>query len=58
MNTNSAEVTGGINWHPIQYFEIRPEIRGDFAGTPAFEVKGAHTHRDQLRGGISFLVTF
>jgi hypothetical protein len=58
VNTNYAEVTGGFNWHPIKYFEIRPEIRGDFAGAPAFGANGAHTHRSQLTGGISFLVKF
>jgi hypothetical protein len=56
--TNYAEVTGGLNWHPIKFLEIRPEIRGDFAGAPAFGANGAHTHRDQLTGGISFLVKF
>jgi hypothetical protein len=51
-------VTAGFNWHPIKYLEIRPEIRGDFAGAPAFGVNGAHTDRSQLSGGISFLVKF
>ena len=27
-----AEVTLGVNWHPIKFLDIRPEIRGDFAG--------------------------
>jgi hypothetical protein len=58
VNTNYAEVTGGINWHPIKYLEIRPEIRGDFAGAPAFGVNGAPAHRSQLTGGISFPVKF
>jgi hypothetical protein len=58
VNTNYAAVTGGFNWHPCKYLEIRPEIRGDFAGAPAFGVNGEHTHRSQLTGGISFLVKF
>jgi hypothetical protein len=58
VNTNYAEVTGGLNWHPFKCLEIRPEIRGDFAGAPAFGVNGAHTNRSQLTGGISFLVKF
>ena len=58
INTNYAEVTLGINWHPVKYLEIRPEIRGDFAGAAAFGVNGAHTDRSQLTGGISFLVKF
>jgi hypothetical protein len=56
--TNYSEVTGGFNWHPIKCLEIRPEIRGDFAGTPVFGANGTHTHRDQLTGGVSFLVKF
>jgi hypothetical protein len=58
INTNYSEVTLGINWHPVKYLEIRPEIRGDFAGTDAFGVNGAHTDRSQLTGGVSFLVKF
>ena len=58
VSTNYSEVTLGINWHPLKYIEFRPEIRGDFAGAPAFGVDGAHTHRSQLSGGISFLLKF
>jgi hypothetical protein len=58
VNTDYAEVTLGLNWHPIKYVEIRPEIRGDFSGAPAFGVNGAHTDRSQLSGGVSFLVKF
>jgi Putative beta-barrel porin-2, OmpL-like. bbp2 len=58
VNTNFAEVTLGLNWHPIKCLEVRPEIRGDFAGAPAFGVNGAHTDRSQLTGGVSFLVKF
>ncbi len=58
IDTNYAEVTLGCNWHPIKCLEIRPEIRGDFAGANAFGVNGAHTDRSQLTGGVSFLVKF
>ena len=58
VNTNYSEVTLGINWHPIKCLEFRPEIRGDFAGAPAFGVGGAHTDRSQLSGGISALFKF
>ncbi len=58
INTNYSEVTLGLNWHPVKCLEIRPEIRGDFAGAPAFGVGGAHTDKSQLSGGISFLVKF
>ena len=39
INTNYSEVTLGLNWHPVKCLEIRPEIRGDFAGAPAFGVE-------------------
>ncbi len=58
INTNYAEVTLGLNYHPVKFLEIRPEIRGDFAGAPAYGVNGAHVGRSQLTGGISFLVKF
>ena len=58
IDTNYAEVTLGCNWHPVKFLEIRPEIRGDFAGADAFGVNGAHTNRSQLTGGVSFLVKF
>jgi hypothetical protein len=58
IDTNYAEVTLGTNWHPVKWLEIRPEIRGDFAGAEAFGANGAHTSRSQLTGGVSFLVKF
>lgn len=56
--TYYSEVTLGLNWHPCKYIEFRPEIRGDFAGAPAFGVDGTHVHHSQLTGGISCLVKF
>ncbi len=56
--TNYSEATLGLNWHPVKYLDVRPEIRGDFSGAPAFGVDGAHTHTSQLSGGVSFLVKF
>ena len=58
IDTNYEEVTLGLNWHPIRCLEFRPEIRGDFAGDPAFGANGTHTHRSQLTGGISALLKF
>jgi Putative beta-barrel porin-2, OmpL-like. bbp2 len=58
VDTNYSEVTLGLNWHPDKHLDIRPEIRGDFAGKDAFGVNGAHNHESQLTGGISFLVKF
>jgi hypothetical protein len=58
VSTFYSEVTLGMNWHPLKWLEFRPEIRGDFAGAPAFGVGGEHVHHSQLTGGISFLVKF
>ncbi|SIO65832.1 Putative beta-barrel porin-2, OmpL-like. bbp2 [Singulisphaera sp. GP187] len=59
INTDYAEVTLGLNWHPNKFLEVRPEIRGDFAGQPAFGGGGEPpTHRSQLTGGISALIKF
>jgi hypothetical protein len=58
ISTSYSEVTLGANWHPLKWLEFRPEIRGDFAGAPAFGANGAHTSHSQLTGGISFLVKF
>ena len=54
----TAEVTLGLNWHPFKCLEFRPEIRGDFAGAPAFGTNGTHHERSQLTGGISALLKF
>lgn len=57
--TNYTAVTLGLNWHPIDYVEFRPEIRGDFAGAPAYGGGGnAGGNYSQLTGGISFLIKF
>ncbi len=58
LATNYSEVTFGINWHPLKWLEFRPEIRGDFAGMPAYGANGAHRHSSQLSGGVSFLTKF
>ncbi len=58
IDTNYSEVTLGANWHPVKWLDVRPEIRGDFAGAPAFGVNGAHTDHSQLTGVISFLIKF
>ena len=58
VDTNYSEVTLGFNWHPFKCLEFRPEIRGDFAGAPAFGTDGTHVERSQLSGGISALLKF
>jgi hypothetical protein len=57
FDTDYSEVTIGMNWHPCNYIEFRPEIRGDFAGTPAFGTGGSLS-RNQLSAGMSFLIKF
>jgi hypothetical protein len=58
IDTNFAEVTLGLNWHPNAWFEFRPEIRGDFAGKPAFGNGGIPRRDNQLTGALSALVKF
>jgi hypothetical protein len=57
IDTDYGEVTLGVNWHPNKYLEIRPEVRGDFAGRPAFGAGGPR-HRDQFTAVLSALVKF
>lgn len=58
FDTDYSAVTLGFNWHPNQYLEIRPEIRGDFAGDPVYG--GDNTARDssQLTMAFSALLKF
>lgn len=58
VGANYAAVTLGINWHPNRFIEFRPEIRGDFADSPAFGNNGENSKQEQLTGGISFLVKY
>ncbi|MBN9520594.1 outer membrane beta-barrel protein, partial [bacterium] len=58
VGTDYSEVTLGCNWHPVKYFEIRPEVRGDFAGAPAYGAGGAQTERSQVTAAISALFKF
>lgn len=54
-----SEVTLGMNWHPCDFIEFRPEIRGDFASEPAFGGGGAPGgNYSQLTGAISMLIKF
>lgn len=58
IDTNYSAVTVGVNWHPTCCLEIRPEVRGDFAGRPAFGGGGVPDNRSQLTAVISALVKF
>lgn len=59
---NYSEVTLGLNYHPVRWLELRPEIRGDFADSPVFgnvdRVSNNGGHFSQLTGGISCLLKF
>jgi hypothetical protein len=58
FDTDYSAVTLGINWHPNECFEFRPEIRGDFAGKRAFGGDNNPRDRSQFTCGISALVKF
>ncbi len=58
FDANYTAVTLGLNWHPNDWFEFRPEIRGDWADQPAFGNGGVGTDNNQLTAALSFLVKF
>jgi hypothetical protein len=58
IDTDFAAVTLGANWHPTRCIEIRPEIRGDFAGRPAFGGGGIPRDNSQLTMALSALLKF
>ena len=57
IDTGYYAMTLGANWHPNECLEIRPEVRGDFAGRPAFGAGGPR-ERNQLTAVMSMLVKF
>lgn len=58
FDAHYAEVTLGVNWHPTASLEVRPEIRGDFADTPAFGPAGMADDRDLFTAAMSALYKF
>ncbi|WP_139558842.1 outer membrane beta-barrel protein [Methylotetracoccus oryzae] len=58
IDTQYGALTLGVNWHPVKYLEIRPEIRGDFAGERAFGGDGEARYQNQLTGVVSALIKF
>jgi hypothetical protein len=58
IDTSFAELTFGVNYHPTPWLEVRPEIRGDFAGEPAFGNNNTPRERNQLTCGVSALLKF
>ncbi len=58
INTAYGALTLGVNWHPVNFLEVRPEVRGDLAGRPAYGTGGGNTDKTQLIGVVSALVKF
>lgn len=58
FDTDYSEVTLGLNFHPNKFLEFRPEIRGDFAGKPAFGGGGVPTDKSQLTLALTALAKF
>ncbi len=55
-NTNYFEMTYGVNYHPYNWIEFRPEVRYDHASNPAFGAD--HNVRDQLSLALNVLMKF
>ncbi len=52
-----GEATAGIALHPKPWFELRPEIRGDFSGQRSFGAADSTIrHRNQLSVGLELLL--
>jgi hypothetical protein len=59
FEANYTAVTLGLNWHPVSFLEVRPEIRGDFADQPTFGGGGSGGgNYSQLTGVFSALIKF
>lgn len=58
FDTNYGAVTLGFNWHPNNYLEVRPEVRGDFAEVPAFGDANNPQNNSQFTTAISALIKF
>jgi len=58
---NYYEVTGGLNWKPLDNLIVRPELRYDwYEGTIGADGApfGNGQHTTQFSGGLDFIVTF
>lgn len=51
-------VTLGLNCMPRKWLNFRPEVRGDFADTPAFGPPGSRLDRSQLTAAVECLIKF
>ena len=53
---NYYEGTVGLNYHPVKWFEFRPEVRYDRADNPAFGAN--YDHKNQLSTVANVLLKF
>jgi hypothetical protein len=53
--TNYYEATLGLDYHPVKYLRVRPEIRGDFADDPVFR---NGQDKSQLTIAVDGLISF
>ena len=52
-----SEATVGVTFYPKRWWELRPEIRGDFSGQDSFGPADSRVrHRDQLSVGVEVLL--
>jgi hypothetical protein len=55
FNTNYYEATFGLDYHPVKWLRLRPEVRGDFAGDRVFR---NGQDKSQLTLAIDGLISF
>jgi hypothetical protein len=60
VKNNYEEITVGVDWHPVKYLQVRPEIRYDVANNnPAFgNVDSGHLNRNELTLAVDCLLKF
>lgn len=60
FRNNYFEVTVGLNYHPVNWLEFRPEIRGDFADlTPAFGAfDDPHKDKNQMTATFNMVIKY
>lgn len=59
LATNYYALTSGVNFRPRPWITLRPELRGDCAGAPAFgSLDSIHRHASQLTAALECLLRF
>ena len=59
FKNNYEEATLGLDYHPVKWLQIRPELRADFANnTPAFGPVAGNKSRSQFTPAIECLIKF